>query len=575
MNVRLSKFYAHLLALTLAFAASAVSQVSESEKQAAQQITEAVLRGHLKFLSDDLLEGRAPGTRGGQLAERYIASQFELMGLHPGARVTANGASSANADAAWYQTFDILGITSHVPKSMTLKSGAKTLELKFWDDFIAFTGEQKPSVAVKDAEIVFVGYGIVAPEQKWDDYKGIDVRGKILLMMNNDPENDPKLFAGKTRLYYGRWTYKHEIAARKGAAGAIIIHTVPSAGYKFQVVQTSWTGEQFELPQKSGEPTVKIKAWTTEDASRKIAQLGGRNLDELRAKAERRDFKPVPLGVTLSLEITNTIHSLKTANVVGVLPGRDPALRNEYVVYSAHHDHLGIGSPQGGVEGDSIYNGALDNASGTAAMLAIAQVFARMPAEMRPRRSIMFAAVAAEEAGLLGSQKFCADPPVPPGYLAANINIDGVNIWGKTKDLVIIGLGKSSMDQVVKEAAAWQGRVVKGDQFPDKGFFYRSDQFNFAKIGVPATYCDNGIEFIGRPEGWGKEQIEHWEATHYHQVSDEYKDSWNLEGAVEDAQLAFWVGLKVANADRMPGWVPGDEFEAARKKALEGRKSDP
>jgi Zn-dependent M28 family amino/carboxypeptidase len=551
-----------LLPFLLVFITNAVAQVSDTEKQAAQAIDETTIRSHIKFLSDDLLEGRAPGTRGGQLGERYIASQFELLGLRPGAK-------AADGSPSWYQTFDILGVTSHVPKTMTLKNGAKTLDLKFWDDFIAFTGEQKAMAGVKEAEIVFVGYGIEAPEQKWDDYKGVDVRGKILLLMNNDPSNDPKLFAGKTRLYYGRWTYKYEIAARKGAAGAIIIHTEPSAGYKFQVVQTSWTGEQFELPQSTNAPTVKIKAWTTDDASKKIAQLGGKNLDDLRAKAERRDFKPVPLGVTLSLEMTNSIRSLKTANVVGVLPGRDPVLSKEYVVYSAHHDHLGVGTP---ANGDSIYNGAVDNASGTAAMLAIAKAFAHMSAEARPRRSIMFAAVAAEESGLLGSQKFCADPPAPPGYLAANINIDGVSIFGRTKDLAIVGMGKSSMDQVVQELAAWQGRVVKGDQFPDKGFFYRSDQFNFAKIGIPATYCDAGTDVIGKPEGWGKEQMEKWEATKYHQPSDEYEDSWNFEGAVEDTQLMFLVGLKVANADAMPSWVPGDEFEAARKKALGERK---
>jgi Zn-dependent M28 family amino/carboxypeptidase len=550
--------YPALFILFFSFAATAFAQVSEAEKKAAQAIDEATIRGHVKFLADDLLEGRAPGTRGGQLGERYIASQFELLGLQPGAK-------AADGSASWYQRFDILGVTSNVPKTMALNSGAKTLELKFWDDFIAFTGEQKESVGVKDAEVVFVGYGIEAPEQKWDDYKGVDLRGKILLMMNNDPSSDHKLFAGKTRLYYGRWTYKYEIAARKGAAGAIIIHTEPSAGYKFQVVQSSWTGEQFELPQTGKEPTVKIKAWATNEASKQIAQLGGKNLDELRAKAERRDFKPVALGVTLSLEMTNSIRSLKTANVIGILPGRDPELGKEYVVYSAHHDHLGTGTP---ANGDSIYNGAVDNASGTSAMLTIAKAFAQTPADQRPRRSIMFAAVAAEESGLLGSQKFCADPPVAPGYLAANINIDGVNIFGKTKDIAIVGMGKSSMDKVVQELAAWQGRVVKGDQFPDKGFFYRSDQFNFAKIGIPATYCDPGSDVIGKPEGWGKAEGEKWEATKYHQPSDEYDDSWNLEGAVADAQLMFLVGSKVANAEAMPSWAPGDEFEAARQKAL-------
>ncbi|MDZ7290796.1 MAG: M28 family peptidase [candidate division KSB1 bacterium] len=565
MHVNQRGFHALLLGLILTVTINAIAQVREVEQQAAQQITATTLRAHTTFLADDLLEGRAPGTRGGQLAEKYIASQFELLGLVPGAKATEGSPS-------WYQSFEIVGVTSHVPKTLTLKSGAKSLTLKFWDDFIAYTGEQKPRVTVKDAEIVFVGYGIEAPEQKWDDYKGADVRGKILLMMNNDPETDPNLFAGKTRLYYGRWTYKYEIAARKGAAGVIIIHTTPSAGYKFQVVQTSWTGEQFELPHRNDQPAIKIKAWATDTACKQIALLGGKNLDELRAKAERRDFKPVPLGVTLSLEIENSLRSLKTANVLGVLPGRDPELRDEYVVYSAHHDHLGIGTPS--ATGDSIYNGALDNASGTAAMLAIAQAFASLPAEERPRRSIMFAAVAAEESGLLGSQKFCVEPPVPAGYLAANINIDGVNIWGRTKDIAVIGLGKSSLDHVVKEIAGWQGRVVKGDQFPEKGFFYRSDQFNFAKIGVPATYFDTGVEFIGRPPEWGKEQMEKWEATNYHQVSDEYEESWNLEGAVEDAQLAFLVGLKVANADQMPSWMPGDEFEAARKKARESVSSE-
>lgn len=550
------------MTLVLAVVNGVAAQVSDADQKAAQAIDEATIRSHIKFLSDDLLEGRAPGTRGGQLGEKYIASQLEALGLRPGAK-------AADGTPSWYQSFDILGVTSQVPKTMAAKSGARTLELKFWDDFIAFTGAQKPTVGVKDAEIVFVGYGIEAPEQKWDDYKGVDVRGKILLMMNNDPANDPKLFAGKTRLYYGRWTYKYEIAARKGAAGAIIIHTEPSAGYKFQVVQSSWTGEQFELPQAADAPTVKIKAWATEAASKQLTQLGGKNLDELRAKAERRDFKPVPLGVTISLEMTNKIRYLKTANVVGVLPGRDPVLSKENVVYSAHHDHLGIGTP---ANGDSIHNGALDNASGTAAVLAIAKAFAQMPAAQRPRRSIMIAAVAAEESGLLGSQKFCTDPPVHPGYLAANINIDGVAILGRTKDLAIVGMGKSSMDGLVKEIAAWQGRMVKGDEFPDKGFFYRSDQFNFAKIGVPATYCDAGTEVIGKPEGWGKEQFEKWESTNYHQPSDEYNDGWNLAGAVEDAQLMFFVGLKVANTEPLPAWVPGDEFEAARKKTLAERK---
>jgi Zn-dependent M28 family amino/carboxypeptidase len=506
----------------------------------------------MRFLSDDLLEGRAPGTRGDEVARQYIATQFGLLGLQPAA-----------AEGSYFQRFDILGITSEVPKTMTITgAGGKTVSLNFYDEFIAFAGTQDSISTVENAEIVFVGYGIVAPEQKWDDYKNVDVRGKILLMMNNDPSSDPKLFEGNRRLYYGRWSYKYEIAAQKGAAGAIVIHTVPSAGYPFQVVQTSWSGEQYEVPSGEG-PSIQLKSWTTEDATRKITSLAGKDLDALRAAAEKRSFRPVPLGVTLSLSFKNKIRRLQTANVLGLLPGSDPNLSKEVVVYSAHHDHLGIGTA---VNGDSIYNGAVDNASGVAAMLTVANAFTKLPE--RPKRSILFAAVAAEESGLLGSQYFCEHPPIAPKYLAANVNIDGINIWGKTRDIAFVGLGRSSLDKVVVELAASQNRTVKGDQFPDKGFFYRSDQFNFAKIGVPAVYFDPGTDFEGQPAGWGKEQIEKWTATDYHQPSDEFGPAWDLSGAVLDAQLQFLVGLKVANAPAMPTWNPGDEFEAARKKAL-------
>jgi len=528
------------------------AQISDDEKVAAESIDPAWLSAHMRFLSDDLLEGRAPGTRGDEVARQYIAAQYALLGLQPAA-----------ADGSYFQRFDILGITSEVPKTMTVTgAGGKSVSLNFYDEFIAFAGTQDSVSKVENAEIVFVGYGILAPEQKWDDYKNVDVRGKILLMMNNDPSSDPKLFEGNRRLYYGRWTYKYEIAAQKGAAGAIVIHTVPSAGYPFQVVQTSWTGEQYEVPAGDG-PSVQLKSWTTEDATRKIAALAGKDLEALRAAAEKRSFKPVPLGVTLSLFFKNKIRRLQTANVLGLLPGSDANLNKEVVVYSAHHDHLGIGTA---VNGDSIYNGAVDNASGVAALLSVANVFTKH--SEKPKRSILFAAVAAEESGLLGSQYFCEHSPIAPKYLAANVNIDGINIWGKTRDIGFIGLGKSSLDKVVIDLAKSQNRVVKGDQLPDRGFFYRSDQFNFAKIGVPAVYFDAGTDFEGRPAGWGMEQIEKWEKTDYHQPSDEFDPAWDLSGAVLDAQLQFLVGLKVANAATMPTWNPGDEFEAARKKAL-------
>jgi Zn-dependent M28 family amino/carboxypeptidase len=411
--------------------------------------------------------------------------------------------------------------------------------------------------------VVFVGYGIQAPEYGWDDYKGADLKGKVLLMLNNDPESDPKLFEGKRRLYYGRWTYKYESAARQGAVGAILIHTEHSAGYPFQVVQSSWSGEQFELPAE-GEPTVQIKGWLTLDASRRLAALAGKDLDQLLAAAEKKTFRPVPLGVRTSIDFTNALGRVRSANVLGLLEGSDPQLKNEVIVYSAHHDHLGVGKPD--ATGDAIYNGAVDNASGVAQILGIARAFAALPAP--PRRSILFAAVAAEEQGLLGSKYYALHPTFPAGRIAANINYDAGNIFGRTKDITYIGMGKSSLDGVVVAAAAMQGRRVVGDQFPDKGSFYRSDQFNFAKVGIPALYLDGGTEFVGQDPEFGRRKAEEYTARDYHQPSDQWTTDWNFDGLVEDAIVGFYAGLSIATSDAMPTWNPGDEFEAARKKAL-------
>ena len=526
---------------------------SAAERAAAQTIRPELLRAHIRFLADDLLEGRGPASRGDRLAQLYIASQLEALGLEPGA-----------PDGTWFQPFDLVGVTSHTPPVLTVTRGGEKVELKQREEFIAVSGTQDPETTVKDAEIVFVGYGIVAPEYGWDDFKGTDVKGKVVLVMNNDPEDDPALFAGKTRLYYGRWGYKYESAARAGAVGAIIIHTVPSAGYKWQVVQTSWSGESFSLPHEGG-PQLQVRAWATEEASRRIAKLGGQDLDALRAAAQKKDFKPVPLGVTVSLSMKNDVQKKQTANVVGRLPGRDPVLKNQAIVYTAHHDHLGL-EADAKPGADAIYNGALDNASGVASMLAVARAMKAMPTA--PRRSILFAAVAAEEQGLLGSQFFAAHPPVPAGRIAANINIDGLNIWGRTRDLTMVGLGKSDLDTWIHAIAGHQGRHVVPDQFPDRGFFYRSDQFNLAKIGVPAAYFDAGTDVIGKPKGWGKEQQEKFEATSYHQPSDELRPDWDFSGGVEDTQLYFYLGLRVADATALPAWKPGDEFEAARKKAI-------
>jgi Zn-dependent M28 family amino/carboxypeptidase len=526
------------------------------EKAAASVITTDQLAAHVRFLADDLLEGRGPASRGSELGMRYIAAAYERLGLKP-----------AGDNGGWLQKFAILGLKSSVTQPAILKTadGKKSMTLDPPKDAIIAPGTQKATQAIKDAEVVFVGYGISAPEQKWDDFKGVDLKGKILLMMNNDPEKDPALFAGKKRLYYGRWTYKYEEAARRGAAGAIIIHTTPSAAYPWQVVQSSWGGEEFELPAEN-EPRVDVRMWATEEASKKIAALGGKDLDELRKQAETREFKPVALGVKLSVGLKTEIRKLETANVLGMLPGADEKLSKEVIVYSAHHDHLGVRAPK---DGDAIYNGALDNATGVAAILTLADSLAH--ATPRPKRSILFAAVGVEESGLLGSEYFCRHPVVPSGKLAANINIDGINIWGRTGDIEDSGLFKSSIGDVVMKAAKEQGRKVSPESFPEFGSYYRSDQFSFARIGVPAWSVEGGLEFVGKPAGWGKERVDEYVAKHYHQPSDQIDATWTFEGALDDLRLAAAVALRLADAPAMPAWKAGDEFEAARKKALEAK----
>ncbi|HEY5641812.1 MAG TPA: M28 family peptidase [Woeseiaceae bacterium] len=519
---------------------------------AAQEITGDYLRGIVVEISDDRYEGRGPGRRGDKMARDYLIEQMKALGLEPGA-----------ADGSYEQPFDLVGLNAAQPPTWTFTGHGKTVELKQWDQFIVGSGVQEERAVVEDAELVFVGYGIQAPEYDWDDYKGVDLKGKVLVMMNNDPDWDPDLFAGETRLWYGRWDYKYLSAAQQGAAGAIIIHTTPSAGYPFQVVQTSWTGVQFELP-AGDEPRSQINAWVTEDTARQLMEMAGLDLDALREAAYNRDFEPVPLGITTSLVMDVGIERVQSANVLGLIPGGDPALKDEVVIYTAHHDHLGIGTPN--ADGDSIYNGAMDNATGVAQVLAIARAIKALPAA--PRRSVLINLVGAEEQGLLGSEYYAANPTFPPGKIVANLNYDGGNIWGHTHDVTFVGLGKSTIDQIVTLVAEEQGRVVKPDQFADKGYFYRSDQFSFAKIGVPAMYLDTGTDFVDRPPEWGREQQNHYTEVNYHQPTDEYSDTWNFDGMISDALLGYWTGLAIANSDEVPTWVPGDEFEAARIEAL-------
>ena len=521
-------------------------------EQAALQITDEYMREIIIEISGDDYEGRGPGAAGDEKARKYLAGRMEELGLLPGAE-----------DGSWEQPFDLVGVNASQPDSWTFDGHGKSMTLAQWDDFIVGSGVQEERAEFADAEVVFVGYGIQAPEYDWDDYKGVDLEGKVLLMMNNDPDWDPDLFGGETRLWYGRWDYKYLSAARQGAVGAIIIHTTPSAGYPFQVVQTSWTGEQFELP-AGDEPRSQVEAWITEDKARELVAMAGLDLDELREAAYNRDFEPVPLGVTTSIGMDVELNRVQSANVLGLIPGSDPELRDEVVIYTAHHDHLGIGTPN--EDGDVIYNGAMDNASGVAQIMAIAKAIKALPEA--PRRSVLINLVGAEEQGLLGSLYYANNPTFAPGKIAANLNYDGGNIWGHTHDVTFIGLGKSSIDELVKLIAEEQGRVVKPDQFADKGYFYRSDQFSFAKIGVPAMYLDTGTDFVDRPPEWGREQLDHYTNVNYHQPTDEYDPSWNLEGMISDALLGYWTGLAIANADDMPTWNPGDEFEAARQKAL-------
>jgi Zn-dependent M28 family amino/carboxypeptidase len=536
-------------------APGAPAHLSRAEKGAAALITPAAISGPLRFLSDDLLEGRAPGTRGDDVAIRYVASEMEAMGLSPG------------GDAGTFvQKVPLVGVTAHPPAKVTFTpaSGAP-LALSVPDDLVVMDGTQDTHAVLDASDVVFVGYGIVAPEYQWDDYAGADVRGKVVLVMNDDPSDDPALFAGKTRLWYGRWDYKYLEAAKHGAAGAIVIHTTPSAAYPWQVVVSSNMREKFDLPAQPGDPHVVAKMWATEDASRKIAALGGKDLDALRKQAQTRGFHATSLGVKVAFPLDAAVRRIESANVLGVLPGSDPALATQAVVFTAHHDHLGVGLPK---NGDAIYNGAVDNASGVAALLTIARAAAASRGALRPKRSILFMAVTAEEQGLLGSAWYCAHPTFPAGRIAADLNIDGINRDGKTSDLGFTGLGKSSLDELVTSLAAAQGRTVHGDPFPEKGAYYRSDQFSFAKIGVPGIYARGGPSYIGRPPGWGEARIKEFETLHYHQPSDEYDGSWDFSGAVEDLQLLLVAGVRIASAPELPAWRAGDEFEAARKAAL-------
>ena len=537
------------------------SALSREEVRAAADAIDAdQLLARISTLSSDEFEGRSPGTVGEERTVEYLENAFRELGLQPG-----------NPDGTYTQDVSLIGYRAQSTASLT--AAGQQIPLSFPSDFVAWTQHfGQPELSVAGSEIVFVGYGVVAPEYGWDDYKDVDVRGKTILMLVNDPavpdpadpsRLDPNVFRGDAMTYYGRWTYKYEIASEKGAAAAIVIHETGPAGYPWEVVAGSWGTENFTIAGSTGPDRVRVEAWITEAKARELLAAAGQDFDALKQAAVQRDFRPVTLNATADFRVRTTTREVQSRNVIAKLEGSDPARRDEYVIYTAHWDHLGKDET---LEGDQIFNGALDNATGTAGLIEIAKAFTRLPEP--PARSVLFLAVTAEEQGLLGAKHYAENPLYPLERTLANINMDGLNQWGRTRDVVVIGYGNSTLEDILAQEAATQGRVLAPDPEPEKGFYYRSDHFEFAKQGVPALYTDQGVEYIGKPAGYGDQKREEYTANDYHKPSDEVKPDWDLAGAVEDLRLMFAVGYRVATDEAWPEWKPGTEFRAKREEML-------
>ena len=524
----------------------------------------AAIVEHVKVLASDEFEGRAPGSKGEELTIRYLTDQFKALGLAPG-----------NIDGTWVQPVPMVGMTTDPKTTLTFARGETKQALAYRDDFVAWTRRVVDRVAVENSELVFVGYGVTAPEFNWDDYKGADLAGKTLVVLVGDPPVpdpaspgtlDPKTFGGRAMTYYGRWTYKFDTGAEKGAAGVIIVHETGPAGYPFSVVQ-GMGGEKFALSAADKNMgRAAVEGWMTLERAKALFALAGHDFDAMKARALSRDFAPVPLGVSASIAFANTVRPVDSRNVIARLPGSDPALAGEYVLYTAHWDHFGVGVP---VNGDRIYNGALDNASGTGALIEMARAYTKLAP--KPKRSIVFLAVTAEEQGLLGSEYYATHPVYPLSKTLAVINMDSMNIHGRVADMTVVGLGNSELDDYVTAAAKEFGRTVKPDPAPERGGYYRSDHFPFAKQGVPALNAGGGSAYIGKPADYSAQIREQYTSKHYHQPSDEYSSAWNLEGALEDLEILLRVGTRVANAERYPEWKPGTEFKARREQMLKSR----
>ncbi|HKX83874.1 MAG TPA: M28 family peptidase [Pyrinomonadaceae bacterium] len=536
------------LLLLAAFVTSIISAQDRTKDLDAAKLRERVIR-----LSADDFEGRGPGTAGGKRAAQYIADQMKASGVRP-----ANKSS-------YFQNVKLVGVKAD--PTTALRVGDQSF--KFADEFVATTSAQKADVTV-DADLVFVGYGIDAPNYKWNDYKGnpADYRGKLLMIMVNDPpatSAEPNLFGGKALTYYGRWTYKYEEAARRGAAGVILIHTTESAGYGWNVVRTSNGNWRYEIARTATDktPFLTMKSWVTNESAARILKGANLDLEDLRKKAQSRDFTPVKTGLRVKLNLKSEMQTFDSPNVVGIVDGSDAKLKNEFVIYSAHWDHLGIGEAD--ATGDKIYNGAYDNASGVAAVLGIAEVLAKTPAKNRPKRSFLFLFPTAEEQGLLGAEYYSLHPLVPLAKTAANVNLDGVNFFGKTSDFSALGEERSTVGAIVREAAKERNMELEGDMRPEQGFFFRSDHFPFARVGVPAISVRHGDNFITPLSGDAATFFKDYTAKYYHQTSDEYHDWWDTSAMIQETELALLIGTKIANSTVSQRYKDTDEFAAADK----------
>jgi len=546
--------------LTGATSVFAADELALRLEPALEAITPDGLLANIKVLASDEFEGRAPGTKGEELSIKYITDQFKQIGLKPG-----------NPDGTYTQEVPLAGIKSESRMSFAVSD--KTIDLKYPDDFIASSARLQPEIKINNSEIVFVGYGVVAPEYGWDDYKNVDVRGKTVLMLIGDPpipdpkdpsKLDGKMFKGKAMTYYGRWVYKYEIAAQKGAAAAVIVHETGPAGYPYSVVRTSWAKENYEIdsPNKNAD-AVEARSWITLDTAKKLLTACSQDFDALKKSAITKEFRPVVLNAKANIDIKQQLRSFKSHNVIAKLEGSDPKLRDEYVIYTAHWDHLGR-RPE--LQGDQIFNGAIDNASGVASLIQLATGFTKL--NPPPKRSVLFMATTAEEAGLLGAKYYALHPLYPLENTLADINIDTINPWGKTRDIEDLSNNNSLLDDLLAAAAKRNGREMKPNSQPEKGGFYRADHFEFSKRGVPSLYTGGGKDFTGKPADFGQQKKDDYTAHHYHQVSDEVDPNWDLSGAVQDAQLLFEVGYQIANGDKFPEWKPESEFKARRDAML-------